>query len=85
MHQKVKIDFLFEFPLQPSTSADQKDVQTGVTGQHIIKFQQRLTKTSSLEFVVREFDMLGHCSELSPKLYPFRDVLAMNNLEYPFL
>lgn len=45
IHKKVKINYLFKFPSQPNISADQKDIQTGVTDQHITKLQDRLIGT----------------------------------------
>lgn len=77
MHQKIKTDFLFEFPLQPNIFEDRKDVQTSVMGQHIIKFQHRLLETVPLEFAVREFDMLGHCSELFSPNYILPEVFEL--------
>lgn len=39
--KRLRSTFLFEFPLQLNTFADDKGVQIGDTCQHIIKFQNR--------------------------------------------
>lgn len=85
MHEKVKINFLFEFPLNQAFFADQKDVQTSATCQHIIKLQYGEIGTVPLNLLLGNLTCwVTALKALSPKLRLFRSVSAINNMAYLF-